>query len=291
MRPASARRRIALVVAALLVGALAGLWAIGGALTAPNPSVVGALPPDLSSGESVLIPSASGSTLHGWFLTGPDGAPAVVLLHSLHGSRKSMLGRARFLNRAGYAVLLFDFQANGESPGDHVTFGHLESLDARAAVDYVRARMPGARVGAVGASMGGAAAILADPPLPVDALVLEAVYPSLDRAVADRLAMRLGEWSGALGPLLTLQVRPRLGFSPDDLRPIDRVAGVAAPKLFVAGSEDRHTRIDEARALFDAASEPKELWVVEGAAHVDLHAYDRPAYERRVLAFLDAHLR
>src|SRR4029453_18026727 len=96
----------------------------------------------------------SGSLLHGWFVPGHHGA--VVLMHGLHASRRSQLSRARLLHDAGYSVLLFDFQAHGESPGNYITFGYLESRDARAAVDYVRRRLPEQKVAVIGQSMGGA---------------------------------------------------------------------------------------------------------------------------------------
>jgi len=272
----------------LIMGAV--VFAAGNYLTAANPSVIGELPSDLA-GEAVVIPSHSGSLLHGWYLPGEKGAGAIVLLHSLHGSRLSMLSRARLLHDAHYTVLLFDFQANGESPGKHVTFGYLESLDARAAVDYMRTRQPDAKIGVIGMSMGGAAAIMAEPSLPIDAMVVEAVYPSLDQAIADRLTMRLGSWSSILIPMLTFQIKPRLGFEASALRPIAHVASLHMPKLFIAGSEDLHTRIDESQQLFTAASDPKEFWAVEGAAHVDLYTYAPNEYAGRVLAFLKTHLR
>ena len=281
-------RKVAItVVVVLLLSAIAS-FAAGSYLIAPNASHIGDLPDDLP-GESVLIPSASGSTLHGWFVPGHDGV--VVLLHGVHANRRSMLGRARLLHDAGFSVLLFDFQANGESPGSHVTFGYLESRDAQAAVDYVRSRLPGERVGVIGTSMGGAAAILAQPALQVDALVVEAVYPDLDRAVANRLSMRFGAPARLVAPVLTLQLRPRLGISTSDLRPIERVGHLPIPKLFIAGSLDEHTPIDESQALFDAASEPKALWIVDGARHVDFNAFAPDEYKRRVLEFLVANLR
>ncbi len=281
-------RKAALTVVVVFLFAAIAAFAAGSYLIAPNASHIGNLPDDLP-GESVLIPSGSGSTLHGWFVPGQDGV--VVLLHGVRANRQSMLGRARLLHDAGFSVLLFDFQANGESPGAHVTFGYLESRDAQAAVDYVRARLPGERVGVIGMSMGGAAAILAQPSLQVDALVVEAVYPDLDRAVANRLGMRLGSPARWLAPVLTLQLRPRLGISTSDLRPIDSVGNLPMPKLFIAGSLDEHTPIDESQALFDTASEPKAQWVVAGARHVDFNAFDPDEYRRRVLEFLVTNLR
>jgi fermentation-respiration switch protein FrsA (DUF1100 family) len=199
-----------------------------------------------------------------------------------------MLERARFLNRHGFAVLLFDFQAHGESPGRHITFGYLEALDARAAFDVLRARAPGERIGAVGLSLGGAAAILAG--LTADAMVLEAVYADFGTAVANRLARWLGPVGRLLAPVLTWQVKPRLGFDPALLRPAERIGGLRAPLLMIAGDADRHATLEEARLLYAGAPDPKELWIVAGAGHVDFHRYARDSYERRILQFLEPRL-
>src|SRR5215471_463760 len=170
---------------------------------------------------------------------------AVVLMHGYGGDRTSMLDRARFLSRAGYTVLLFDFQASGESPGKHITFGYLESRDARAAVNFLRSRAPGERIGVIGVSMGGAAALLATPPLDADALVVEMVYPTINQAIDDRLESRFGILGHPLTPLLSWQLKPRLGISAADLRPIDRLGTLPVPKLVIAGDKDQYTKIEE----------------------------------------------
>jgi fermentation-respiration switch protein FrsA (DUF1100 family) len=66
---------------------------------------------------------------------------------------------------------------------------------------------------------------------------------------------------------------------------------IKAPKLFIAGAKDQHTKLDESREIFAAASEPKELWVVEAAAHVDVHQIAEEEYERRILDFFEKRLR
>jgi alpha-beta hydrolase superfamily lysophospholipase len=266
------------------------LWIAGSLLSAPANHPVGNLPPDLK-GRSVQFSSDSGTVIQGWLIPGSRGSGALVLLHGVRGSRLDMLERARFLARAGYSVLLIDLQAHGESQGKHITFGYLESKDAQAAIEFLRATVPGEKIGVIGVSLGGAAALLATPPLKADAMVLEMVYPTIDQAIGDRLALRLGGWSKTFVPLLSWQLKPRLGISANDLRPIDRVGALNLPKLFIAASEDRHTTLDESRALFAAASEPKEFWIVNGASHQDLHSYNRDEYERRVLAFFGKNLR
>jgi fermentation-respiration switch protein FrsA (DUF1100 family) len=221
---------------------------------------------------------------------GSPGRGVVVLAHSVRSNRLEMVERARFLYEAGYSVLAFDAQAHGESPGKQITFGYLEAYDAQAAVAFARARLPEERLGYLGVSQGGAAALLGSAPLPVQALILEAVYPSLREAVVDRIAIRLGPLAPLLAPLLLLQVRPRLGVPPDRIAPIEGIAHIQAPLLLIAGDRDRHTRLEESRRLFAAAPHPKTLWIVPGAAHQDFHRLRPRAYEQRVLRFLESAL-
>ena len=280
----------------LLLGAAAGaigfatLLILGATLAAPARARIGPAPPDLGC-VPVRIPSDSGSRLSGWLVPGAPGGGAVLLLHSVRSNRREMIERARFLRDAGYASLLFDFQAHGESPGERITFGFLESRDARAALEYLRSRLPSERIGAIGVSQGAAAALVGRVPLAVDALVLEAVYPDLEQAVANRIEIRLGPLGRHLAPLLLWQVEPRLGFDPGRLAPQSGIASLRAPLLLIAGSEDRHTRLPESRRLFDRAPEPKEFWAVRGAAHQNFHRFAPAAYERRVLGFFDRYLR
>jgi hypothetical protein len=54
----------------------------------------------------------------------------------------------------------------------------------------------------------------------------------------------------------------------------------------VSGTRDTRTTARETVAMFDRAREPKLLWLVEGAGHVDLESYAPDAYQAHVLAFL-----
>jgi alpha-beta hydrolase superfamily lysophospholipase len=59
-----------------------------------------------------------------------------------------------------------------------------------------------------------------------------------------------------------------------------------ASVLIAAGSKDEHTTLGESREMFEAAAVPKSLWIVEGAKHQDLLAYDGAGYEEHVVGFL-----
>jgi alpha-beta hydrolase superfamily lysophospholipase len=263
-------------------------WLVGGATIAPAMHAV-AKPADFHA-RDVRI-AGDKRDIAAWQIDVDAGSPVVLLLHSVRASRLDMVRRARLLSSNGYSVVMIDLQAHGETPGDAITFGWRESSDVRAALAWIRREMPGRRVGIVGVSLGGASALLGPQPLGIDALVLEAVYPRITDATEDRIRIHVGPLAPMVAPLLLWQLDLRLGIRPSDLAPIRGIALVGAPVLVAAGSRDEHTTLVETREMFARAREPKELWIVEGAQHEDLLAFDPAAYERHVLAFLDHYLR
>ena len=285
----STLRVLALIALLVLALSLIVLWFVGHQLIRPEQHPVGQPPPELQV-EPVTLATQVGGRVAGWFCAGRPGMGAVLLLHGVRGDRLAMLDRALFLHRAGFAILLIDLPAHGESTGEWITFGKREGAGVSAALAYLAKRLPDERVGVIGVSLGAAATVLLNPQPAPAALVLESMYPTIEEALKDRLALHLGAWAQALSPLLLCQLPWRTGVSAAELRPIDAVGLLRSPLLLVSGAGDQHTTLAETERLFAAAAEPKALWIVEGAAHVDLHAIDRVAYEARVGGFLAAHL-
>ena len=160
-----------------------------------------------------------------------------------------------------------------------------EARDVEAAVEFLRETKKVARVGIIGLSLGGAAAILADG-AGADAIVAEAVYSSIEAAIANRLQLRFGLLGKYLSPLLSYQLDLRLGIPATKLRPIEHVGNIRVPIFFIAGAKDRRTTVEDSRALFARANEPKSLWIIDDAAHQDFYRKDPAEYEKRVLEFL-----
>jgi uncharacterized protein len=292
--PRSPRRRwikrLAVAGALSSLAVLLTAWLLVGHLIAPRHHEIGPAPRNMPV-QDVSFDSESGSRIHGWYVTRRTDNPAVLLLHAIHGDRTWMMTRAGMLLNAGYAILAIDLSAHGESQGEGITFGWREHHDVTAAVRYLREVKGHARVGAIGESLGGAAIVMGDRSEHLNAVILEMVFMDLDSAVFDRVAQWLGPWGATIiAPLLTGQGPRRLGFASDELRPIDRVGDLASPVFVMGGECDAHTPSEDTRALFDAAQGPKELWIVPGAIHANLHAQARAAYNERVLAFLAKHL-
>jgi fermentation-respiration switch protein FrsA (DUF1100 family) len=278
--------RFIAIAATLVVLGIVGLVLVGWLLARPNQEHVGDPPPDLNA-QTVHFKSDSGTTVAGWWCPVGNDRGTVLLLPGIRANRLSMVGRAQFLQRAGYSILMIDFQATGETNGDHITFGWKESRDVLAAVSFIRGIEPATRIGIIGSSLGGAAALFASPPLKVDALVLEAVYPTIEVATRNRLQNYLGPLGRFAAPFLVKQLRLRLGVSASDLRPVDHIDKVSCPILVMSGEKDLRTRPEDTRTLCAHARPPLQPWFVTKAGHVDLHSYATEEYESRVLAFLN----
>ncbi|SDZ03995.1 Fermentation-respiration switch protein FrsA, has esterase activity, DUF1100 family [Nitrosomonas halophila] len=268
---------------------------IGDRLSQSAQRSVGMAPPDLPAESIILcIPpdsvDASAGYISGWLARGTPGMGVVLLLHGVRSDRRQMLGRAIFLFQSGYSVMLIDLPAHGESSGDRITVGYHEANGVRSAVHYLAELFPDEAFAVIAVSLGAAAFMLSQASPAPHAVVLESMYPTIENAIDHRMQQRLGSFGRLLTPLFLWQLPIRWGISPDQLRPIDALPALHSPVLIMSGAEDRHTPVSETQRLFDAANPPKELSIVAGAAHVDLHAFDPKGYESRVSTFLHKYL-
>lgn len=277
------------LVGILILGGLVA-WYAGGELIDPVPRYIGHPPRTLSVANASFV-SRSGTLVHGWVSHGNAGQGVILLLHGLHGDRRDMIPRAELLSQLGYSVLLIDFQGHGESRGQHVTFGFRESQDVVAAIQYLQYTLPNEPIGVLGASLGADAFALAKDHLPVDAVILESMYASVGEAVESRLRVHVGVFAPLFAPLMAMQVRARLGISGDREAIREGMAHIGTPLLMMGSTDDSNTPLEQQRALFAAASAPKEFWAVQGAGRGDLYEFAKGDYERRVSAFLRAHLK
>jgi dipeptidyl aminopeptidase/acylaminoacyl peptidase len=241
--------------------------------------------------EPITFTNEDGGTIRGWWFGQPDSQRVVVGLTGHRGVKHDLLGIGSGLWRAGNNVLLFDYRGCGESDPGPQSLAHNELRDARAAVRYAQERLPAARVGIIGYSMGAAMALLlaaADPT--IRAVVADSPFATMRDVVAFAYQRR----RVPTRPILDLTdalTQWRYGYPFEAVRPLDVVGQIAPrPLLLIHGTADQIIPVEHSRRLYAAAGTPKELWVFEGATHCGGYFADRPAYVTRVAQFFDKGL-
>jgi len=240
--------------------------------------------------EDVFFDSTDGCRLHGWFLPAADrpAKDATATILHLHGNAANITGHyhfVRWLPAAGCNVLAFDYRGYGRSDGRVTRRGMFD--DALAALDYLRTRRdvtPG-RLVVFGQSIGGtiAASLLAERAEMVQAAVIDSAFSGF-RGIAGHHVLRQ--------PLLLLVAWWYPLLVSDALNAVEAIAQVRdVPTLLIHGKTDRITPWKMSVELYDAAHEPKSLWLVEGMDHTEVWEVDPHSAQQRFMAFIEDALR
>jgi fermentation-respiration switch protein FrsA (DUF1100 family) len=266
------------------------------AFLGPSPSTPSQTPADYDLRyEDLVLMAEDGIQLTAWYLPAPalNGA-GLVLVHGRGGNRAALLPTAAILARHGYAALLLDLRAHGQSEGETVTYGYGESLDVLAGLAYL-AQHPDVqpeRIGALGVSLGGAAVIRAAALSQVPrVIIVQSTFRDLPTAVEDAFddMSLLPRWPFA--PLIVWLGERRTGLNISEMDLVRDIAAIEPrPVLLIHGAEDTLLPLEHHTALYQAAAEPKEAWVVEGMGHNSPMEVDPQGYERRLICFLDRYL-
>ena len=194
----------------------------------------------------------------------------------------------RFNRHAG--VITFDFRGHGRS-GGLSTLGDKEIDDLDVAVRYAR-ELGYQRVVTVGFSMGGSV-VLRHAALRggVDAVI--SVSGPGRWYYRGTMAMRRVHLAAErrLGRAFTKYVlKTRISAdgwpNPDPMPPAEAAARISpTPVLIVHGDQDIYFPPDHGQQLYDAAREPKELWLIPGFGHAERHTDD--ALVDRLAAWAD----
>lgn len=244
--------------------------------------------------EDVRIPTEQADrALDGWWFARPETDRVIIGLTGYRGAKSELIGIGSALWRAGFNVLLFDYHGHGAGRGAPVTLAYRELHDVYAALNYTLRRVPGARVGVIGFSMGAALAILASASRPeIRAVVADSPFATHADVVSHAITRTIRLPGEPFLPLTDYFLARRAGYRSRDVEPL-RVVGKIAPRplLLIHGTDDRTIPAEHTRRLYAAAGGPKELWLAEGADHCGAYFLDRPAYCQRVTTFFARTLR
>jgi pimeloyl-ACP methyl ester carboxylesterase len=239
---------------------------------------------DVTTPEPLTLYTADRVRIDAGHLRG-DGDVCFILAHGFTCSwRQPALRRIAGALNAHGGVLALDFRGHGRS-GGHTTVGDREVLDVDAAVAAAR-RRGYEHIVVTGFSMGGATVVrYAALHGGVDAVV--SVSAPARWYYRGTKPMRRAHWvvERRLGRL-TVRLARGTRVAPQGWDPVpeaphelaDRIAPV--PLLVVHGDADTFIPLEHAHQLYDAASDPKELWIEPAFGHAEVAA--TPALIERI---------
>ncbi|WP_117214667.1 alpha/beta hydrolase [Allorhizocola rhizosphaerae] len=203
-----------------------------------------------------------------------DSDLAIVLAHGFTGSwrRPSMRRASAAFGRHG-GVITFDFRGHGSS-GGLSTVGDREIFDVEAAVGWART-LGYKHVATVGFSMG-ASVVVRHAALIRDVVAVVAVSGPARWYYRGTVPMRWLHWvvERKLGRVVgRVALRTRIastGWDPLPQAPHEVASLISpTPLLVVHGDADPYFPVEHAHQLYDAAAQPKDLWLEPGFGHAE----------------------
>jgi uncharacterized protein len=268
---------------ARLAAVLSGLLATGCTAVFFQPHRAQVLTPDQLGlvYQEVRIRTRDGLELRGWFLPAQSRAFGTVV--QLHGNAENIsthFTSLAWMPARGFNVFTFDYRGYGASEGSPTLEGVQLDIDAAMQTLLSREDIDKDRVVMYGQSLGGALAAYHVAHSPnrdgLRALVLESAFSDYVGIVREKLADHWFTWPFHWIPELTVDDR----FSP--LPSMARISPL--PLLVLHGDQDPVVPVQEGRRLYEAALEPKQLWIVPGAGHIQ--TMRNPAERDRLVAYL-----
>nr|CCC92333.1 conserved hypothetical protein [Trypanosoma congolense IL3000] len=257
--------------------------------------------------EDVSFSSTDNYTLRGWYVPAPkekSRGVGVVLVHGGGRDRRAWLRHVPFLHNAGYSCLLFDFREHGLSDGNMrgFTYGMKERFDVVAACQFMRSAYGYEFICAMGTSVGGSSAIMAAAiDKTIDLIVAENAILTCaalqDQQIVDLIGGYFSRraystfFFNLFRRTASFWLNFRIGNKPSKhCQALHCIAKLSPrPVLLMHGTADDLVPFRHSQKLYEVASEPKELYLAEGAFHCGLYNTHREEYEEKVLSFLERY--
>jgi pimeloyl-ACP methyl ester carboxylesterase len=249
--------------------------------------------------ERLVLTTQDGLDIVAYEVYAENPKAVVIFLSGIHNpSVTTFFGHARMLLDEGYASILLEMRAHGESDGDVIALGFKEHRDTRAVVDYIRANPRYAETPIVvyGLSMGGAVAINSIGQIPdIDALISLSAYSAWDDLFLDNMGAS-GLVAAVQRPFVRLYTGIKYGWANHSINPKDEIQKLdGRPALLIHSRGDTQVPYANFERLVAHAPAHVETWVREGDLHFIVREglfptpHEDTEYAERILGFLNGH--
>lgn len=246
--------------------------------------------------RDTFIINPEGRQLHAVFAAASTPTDkTAVLVHGYEGNaiRMLMIGYL-YNNKLGYNIFLPDLQDHGLSGGPAIQMGWKDRLDVLQWMNIAN-RLYGGNTQMVvhGISMGAATTMMlsGEPQQPfVKCFVEDCGYTS----VWDEFSFQLKDMFGLPQfPLMyttSWLCNAKYGWNFREASSLNQVRKCSLPMFFIHGDDDTYVPTWMVYPLYEAKSEPKELWIVPGATHAMSYKDYPQEYTERVKKFVEKYI-
>ena len=246
--------------------------------------------------RDTFIISPDGIRMHAFYARAmkPTSHTAIIV-HGYTDNAIRMFHIGYLYNHSlNYNILLPDLRYTGLSEGDAIQMGWLDRKDVMQWIDIAPALFGDSLQAVVhGISMGAATTMMVsgEPQRPfVRCFVEDCGYTS----VWDEFSFQLKDMFGLPEfPLMYTTgwlCNAKYGWNFREASSLEQVRKCSLPMLFIHGDADTYVPTWMVYPLYEAKSEPKELWIVPGATHAMSYRDYPQEYTERVKKFVGKYI-
>ena len=246
--------------------------------------------------EDVYVETFDNLRLHGVYFPAINNAcdrkRIVICLHGYTSrSLQDFTGLTDYYFKHGYAMLQPDARAHGESEGEYIGFGCLDRKDLLKWIDWVINKCGSdTEIILHGISMGASTALMASGlmlPKQVKGIVSDCAFTSPKEVFTHVLNTMYHLPSFPVIQGADVVNRKFAGYGMDECNAKLEVKKATVPILFIHGDKDTFVPARMCREIYECCASPKELLIVEGAAHGESYYKNTEVYEAALDDFLN----
>ena len=245
--------------------------------------------------QELYLHSPNGYPIRGTFYQPLITTNTVIICHGVTENKINSIKFIRMYERLGYNTVVYDHRRHGESGGKTTSYGHYEKIDLQTVIKEIREIIGrDAILGIHGESMGAATTLLYAGTIHDDAdfYISDCAFSDfkvlLRKIVKETISINL-----ELAVQITnLAIRLRDGYTFNHVSPLQAVANIFKPVLFIHSIPDAFIPVSMAKELYEAKIDGvRELALFEKGAHAQSFNDNPELYEETVRTFLNKYVR
>ncbi|MHB8845404.1 MAG: alpha/beta hydrolase [Nitrospirota bacterium] len=230
--------------------------------------------------RDVVFTASDGMVLHGWYFPVEHARGSILVLHGNAQNLSTHVNSVLWLVKEGFSIFIIDYRGYGWSGGEPSLEG--AHLDAAAALEKLMG-LPETdpdRVFVLGQSLGGSIAAYTVVHSPhkerIRALIIDSAFSTYRRIAREKLN---DFW-------LTWPLQVPLSWTVTNRYSAEAWIGTVSPVpvLILHGLDDPVVPTHHGRRLFDAARDPKQLWLTARPGHIQ--SFGDPTIRAALVQFL-----